>query len=61
MGLDIGAEGPEQVALAVVAEVQAVLHARQGGPLREHSGPIHLRDVDEAEYAAGRIHSIACA
>lgn len=61
MGLDIGAEGPEQVALAVVAEIQAVLHARQGGPLRQHSGPIHLRDVDQAEYSVGRIHSIACA
>jgi xanthine/CO dehydrogenase XdhC/CoxF family maturation factor len=61
MGLDIGAEGPEQVALAVVAEIQAALHARQGGPLREHSGPIHARDVNEVEYAPGRIHSIACA
>jgi len=61
MGLDIGAEGPEQVALAVVAEIQAALHARQGGRLREHPGPIHPRDLNKAEYAAGRIHSIACA
>ncbi len=61
MGLDIGAEGPEQVALAVIAEIQAALHARQGGPLRERSGPIHARDVSGTEGAEGWIHSIACA
>ena len=26
MGLDIGADGPEQVALAVIAEIQSVLN-----------------------------------
>jgi xanthine dehydrogenase accessory factor len=41
MGLDIGADGPEQVALAVVAEIQARLNGRAGGLLRERIGSIH--------------------
>ncbi len=41
VGLDLGGDGPEAVALAVVAEVLAVLHARPGGPLRDRAGPIH--------------------
>ena len=40
-GLDIGADGAEQVATAIVAEILAVLHGRGGGPLRERSGSIH--------------------
>ena len=41
MGLDIGADGPEQVALAVIAEIKAHLSGRGGGLLRDRSGPIH--------------------
>jgi xanthine/CO dehydrogenase XdhC/CoxF family maturation factor len=40
-GLDIGAEGPEEVARAIVAEILAVTRGRQGGPLRDRRGPIH--------------------
>lgn len=40
-GLDIGADGSEQVATAIVAEILAVLHGRSGGPLRSRPGPIH--------------------
>ncbi|HEX2883577.1 MAG TPA: XdhC family protein [Candidatus Limnocylindria bacterium] len=40
-GLDIGADGPEQVATAIVAEILAVLHGRGGGRLREADGAIH--------------------
>jgi xanthine/CO dehydrogenase XdhC/CoxF family maturation factor len=40
-GLDIGAEGPEEVARAIVAEILAVTRGRSGGPLRERRGPIH--------------------
>jgi xanthine/CO dehydrogenase XdhC/CoxF family maturation factor len=40
-GLDIGADGAEQVAAAIVAEILAVLHGRSGGPLRDRSGSIH--------------------
>ncbi|MFL6351704.1 MAG: XdhC family protein, partial [Bryobacteraceae bacterium] len=41
MGLDIGADGPEQVALAVIAEIQAALNGRTGGLLRGRIGSIH--------------------
>ncbi len=40
-GLDIGADGSEQVATAIVAEILTVLHGRSGGPLRGQPGPIH--------------------
>jgi xanthine/CO dehydrogenase XdhC/CoxF family maturation factor len=40
-GLDIGADGSEQVATAIVAEILAVVHGRTGAPLRERPGPIH--------------------
>jgi xanthine/CO dehydrogenase XdhC/CoxF family maturation factor len=40
-GLDIGADGAEQVATSVVAEIVAVLHGRSGAPLWERPGPIH--------------------
>jgi xanthine/CO dehydrogenase XdhC/CoxF family maturation factor len=41
VGLDVGAETPEQIALAVLAEIQAVICGRSGGSLRDRSGPIH--------------------
>lgn len=41
VGLDLGAEGPEQVALAIVAEMQATLTGRDAQPLRLRTRPIH--------------------
>lgn len=41
IGLDIGGDGPEPIALALLAEIQAVEAGRGGGFLRERSGPIH--------------------
>ena len=41
VGLDLGAEGPEQVAIAIVAELLAVHSARQPSSLREKEGAIH--------------------
>jgi xanthine/CO dehydrogenase XdhC/CoxF family maturation factor len=40
-GLDIGADGPAEIALALLAEIQAALAGRLGGPLRDRKGPIH--------------------
>jgi xanthine/CO dehydrogenase XdhC/CoxF family maturation factor len=45
VGLDIGAESPEEIALAIVAEISAVSAGRTGGPLRDRSGPIHARET----------------
>jgi xanthine/CO dehydrogenase XdhC/CoxF family maturation factor len=41
VGLDLGAEGPEQVAVSVVAELLAVRSGRSPGHLRDKRGPIH--------------------
>ena len=47
-GLDIGSEAPEEIALAIVSEVAAVLSNRCGGFLRERKIDIHA-DVAVAD------------
>jgi xanthine dehydrogenase accessory factor len=42
-GLDLGADGPEEIAGAIVAEIVAVKRGRGGGFLKERPGPIHDR------------------
>ncbi|MBX3026072.1 XdhC family protein [bacterium] len=51
IGLDIGADTPELIALAIVAEIQAELSGRAGGKMRLRDGPIH-RPVEEIGCAA---------
>ncbi|MFN3387008.1 MAG: XdhC family protein [Candidatus Thermochlorobacter sp.] len=41
IGLDIGAELPEEIALAILAEIKAVMTRRKGSFLRERKAPIH--------------------
>ncbi len=41
VGLDIGADGPGEIALAVIAEIKAVLSGRKGGFLRDRKTAIH--------------------
>jgi xanthine dehydrogenase accessory factor len=42
-GLDLGAEGPEEIAAAICAEIVAVKRGRTAGFLRDRPGPIHER------------------
>jgi xanthine dehydrogenase accessory factor len=41
VGIDIGSETPEEIALAIVAEINAVLSGRPAGFLRDRREPLH--------------------
>jgi xanthine/CO dehydrogenase XdhC/CoxF family maturation factor len=43
VGLDIGAETAEEIALSIMAEIKAVLSEKQGQPLRDNAETIHTR------------------
>jgi xanthine dehydrogenase accessory factor len=43
VGLEIGAETAEEIALSIIAEIKAVLSNRQGGSLRQKQDVIHSR------------------
>lgn len=45
IGLDIGAEAPDEIALSIISEIQSKFSNRSGGFLKYHSGPIHQRDA----------------
>ena len=47
VGLDIGSEGPIEVAFSILSEMQAVMTRHVGGHLRERKRPIH-RDLQES-------------
>jgi len=52
IGLDVGSEGPEEIALAVVAEIMAVERTRRAGFLRDRPGPIHASPEGDVRNAA---------
>ena len=41
VGLDLGAEGPEQIAISILAEILAAHTSREPWPLRQKEGAIH--------------------
>ena len=41
VGLDVGGDGPDLIAMSIIAEVAAVIHGRAGGHLRDRRGSLH--------------------
>ncbi|WP_162415698.1 XdhC family protein [Cyclobacterium roseum] len=48
MGLNIGAESPEEIALSVISEIMTVLAAKHPTHLRDRQGPIHIDENENA-------------
>jgi xanthine/CO dehydrogenase XdhC/CoxF family maturation factor len=60
IGLDLGGDTPEQVALSIAAEAQAVLLGCGGGKIRERTGPIHGAGARSGEETPFAVHPLAC-
>jgi xanthine dehydrogenase accessory factor len=43
MGLDLGAQSPEEIALSIVSEIKTVFSNRSGLPLKNRESPIYDR------------------
>jgi len=52
VGLNLGAEGPDEIALAIVAEILAVRKGRPGGHLKGRMTPLHAPDETQDKEAA---------
>jgi xanthine dehydrogenase accessory factor len=57
VGLDIGGELPEEIALSLVAEVQATLYQRDGGPLHKKTTALH----DQQDFSNKDLHAVVLA
>src|SRR2546422_6934428 len=61
VGLDIGTDGAEQVALSVIAEILAVRSGRRARSLRERAAPIHApadRSEEHTSELQSRLHLV---
>jgi xanthine dehydrogenase accessory factor len=63
VGLDIGADTPELIALAIVAEIQAASSGREGGKMRLRRGSIHapVLELGRAEAMPLAVEHPVCA
>lgn len=57
VGLDIGGELPEEIALSLVAEIQATLYRRDGGPLHKKTTPLH----EQKDFSSKDLYSVILA
>ncbi|HEX9084264.1 MAG TPA: XdhC family protein [Gemmatimonadaceae bacterium] len=48
VGMDIGGEGPDAIALAIISQVSAVTSGRAGGHLRDRRAPLHAARLPAA-------------
>jgi len=45
VGMDIGGDGPDAIALSIIAEASAVMSGRGGGHHRDRRGPLHASPI----------------